>query len=550
MSPVCFIILLAAAALVYAAYRLLTGDKKLKQEFEARFGELPDKKYSEDFRGFYWNEKLEHSDMGFYIDDITWSDLDMDKVFAAINCCRTSVGEECLYAMLREPSFDAGTLNERESLIARLGNEEKLRLDMQLFLHKLGKSDGGALSTFCYGVSSKRVKHPNIYRILAAVPFLCAGLIAVNALLGVALLAASVITNGIVYYVTKGRIERELGSISYFSALLWCAGKISKHGALSSHIAGKKIKDGFLKFKNLGGKLSGLSQQRVSDLDFLTEYFRILFLSNIRNYNRILSVLEKNTADFRALYKSVGEVDAAIAVASFRKSLGSYALPEFTQEPLIEAADIRHPLLKKPVPNSAALSFSLVTGSNASGKSTFIKAAAVNGILAQTIHTCTAGSYRTPLCLVITSMAVRDNLAGGESYFITEIKSMKRILDTIPKVLCACFIDEILKGTNTIERIAASAAVLRHIGTQRCICAAATHDIELTRMLPGYDNFHFGEQITENGVEFDYTIKPGPSTTKNAIKLLGFMKFDRKIIEGAEKLVSGFEKTQAWDILS
>ncbi len=550
MSPFYLIVLLLASAIAYAAYKLITGDKKLKQELDSRFGELPDKKNSEDFRGFYWDEKLKHSDSGLYIDDITWSDLDMDKVFEAINCCQTSAGEECLYAILREPLFDIEALNGRESLIARLSGDKKLRLDIQVYLSKLGKADGGALSTFCYGISSKRVKHPVTYRILAIVPFLCAGLIAVSVPLGVLLLAASIITNGIVYYVTKGRIERELGTIRYFSALLWCAGKITKHGGLDSHAAGKSIKEGFLRFKRLGGKLSGITQQRVSELDFLAEYFRIFFLSNIRNYNRIVNILEKNIGGFRTLYKSIGEVDAAIAAASFRKSLGFYTLPEFTQGPRINAADICHPLLKHPVPNTAELSFDLITGSNASGKSTFIKAVAVNGILAQTIHTCTARSYRTPLCLVITSMAVRDNLTEGESYFITEIKSMKRILDTIPKTFCACFIDEILKGTNTIERIAASASVLSRIRAMNCVCAAATHDIELTRMLPGYENYHFGERVTENGVVFDYTIKPGPSTTKNAIALLDYMDFDKKVVDDAEKLVERFEKTQGWDILS
>ncbi len=548
MYPVYLVITLAVTAIVYAAYRSITGGRKTRRELEAAFGELPDKA-NENFRGFYWDEKLGHGDAGFHIDDMTWSDLDMDKVFGAINCCQTSVGEECLYALLREPSFDTDTLNERESLIACFSGDSGLRLDMQVYLSKLGKSDGGALSTFCYGTSAKRVKRPNVYRILAVAPFLCAGLIAVNVPLGILLLAASIITNGIVYYVTKGRIERELGSIKYFSALLWCAGKISKHGGLDSHIAGKNIKEGFSIFKKLGGKLSGLTQQRVSELDFLAEYTRILILSNIRNYNRIVNTLEKNSEEFRALYKSIGEVDAAIAVASFRKSLGYYTQPEFSKDPRIEVEDICHPLLKNPVPNSAELSFDLVTGSNASGKSTFIKAVAVNGILAQTIHTCTARRYRTPLCLVITSMAVRDNLSEGESYFITEIRSMKRILDMIPNVFCACFIDEILKGTNTIERIAASAYVLRHIKKMNCICAAATHDTELTRMLPGYRNYHFGEQVTEDGVVFDYAIMPGPSTTKNAIALLKFMGFDKEITDGAEKLVDGFEKTQVWDIL-
>lgn len=548
MKPIHLIILLAAAAIIIIVYRLITGDKKLKDSLKAKFGELPDTNM-EAFQAFYWDDKLRHADTGHHIDDITWNDLDMDKVFGMINSCESSIGEECLYAMLREPLFDTELLKEREALISHLSEDEQLRLDIQTHLHKMGKS-AGALSSFCYGMSSKRVKHRNVYRTLAVAPFVCLGIMILNVFLGALLLAASIITNGIVYYVTKGRIERELVSIRYFSAMLWCAGKIVKQGGLEAHLVGKNIKEGYLRFKKLGGKLSGLSQQRVSDLDFLTEYFRIFFLSNIRNYNRIVSILENNIDDFRMLYKSIGEADAAISIASFRKSLEACTQPEFTEALSIEAVDIYHPLLSTPITNSAELSYNLISGSNASGKSTFIKAVAVNGILAQTIHTCTAKSYRTPLCLIITSMAVRDNLTEGESYFITEIKSMKRIIDMIPNVTCACFIDEILKGTNTIERIAASASVLRHINTLQCVCVAATHDIELTRMLPAYRNYHFGEQVTENGVVFDYTIKPGPSTTKNAIALLGHIGFDKKITANAEKLVGSFEKTHVWDILS
>ncbi len=103
----------------------------------------------------------------------------------------------------------------------------------------------------------------------------------------------------------------------------------------------------------------------------------------------------------------------------------------------------------------------LVTGSNASGKSTFLKALAVNAILAQTIGVCFAQEFRFGRARVMSSMAVRDSVRGGESYFVAEIRSLKRILDAAEgKTPVLAFVDEILRGTNTIERIAASAAVL------------------------------------------------------------------------------------------
>jgi DNA mismatch repair ATPase MutS len=129
-------------------------------------------------------------------------------------------------------------------------------------------------------------------------------------------------------------------------------------------------------------------------------------------------------------------------------------------------------------------------------------------------------------------MAMRDNISDGDSYFIVEIKSLKRILDLTQNYPCTCYIDEILRGTNTIERIAASASVLDYLHSQNCLCVAASHDIELTNILADkFDNYHFCEQVTNDGIIFDYKLKHGASTTRNAIRLLSFMGFHSEIIE-------------------
>jgi DNA mismatch repair ATPase MutS len=187
----------------------------------------------------------------------------------------------------------------------------------------------------------------------------------------------------------------------------------------------------------------------------------------------------------------------------------------------------------------------LISGSNASGKSTFIKAAAVSAILAQTVNTCLAQRFAMRRALVMTSMAVRDNVTAGESYFVTEIKSLKRILDK--NIFFICFIDEILKGTNTAERIAASAATLKFFESLDCLCVAATHDIELTRMLKdGYDNYHFEETVTNEGITFDYKIKTGPTQTRNAIKLLEVLGFDEGITADAHRLAQVYDASGKW----
>lgn len=127
----------------------------------------------------------------------------------------------------------------------------------------------------------------------------------------------------------------------------------------------------------------------------------------------------------------------------------------------------------------------MIRCSNASGKSTFIKSLAINALLAQSIYTCMAKKMVIPRVTIITSMAVRDEVLSGESYYIKEIKYMKRIIQALnEKKPVFCVIDEILRGTNTEERIAASAAILEYLYEKNCIAVVATHDIELTRLLP------------------------------------------------------------------
>ncbi|MDD5016597.1 MAG: hypothetical protein PHO15_00685 [Eubacteriales bacterium] len=542
------IVIVVAAIVVYA---LIRKKKALRARLDGQFGKAPlftDKPDMTSISSCWRHNKEEAIHP---IDDITWDDLDMDKVFLRIDSCHTSVGEEYLYALLHTPEFCSDALTERENLMLLLGKNPQLRLDLQVYLHKTGKTDHNGLSSFFDGTASKRLKFPFLYKILAVIPLVCAGAMFLDLKIGLFALALSFISNIVVYCLTKTYIEKELASLRYFSALLWCAKKISRHSALASHPLSSGLKTHLRAFRKIGGKLSSVAKQKTTDIDMFAEYIKIPFLYDIINYNKAIDIIGQNAESFRALYRIVGELDTAVAVLSFRKSLPYYARPEFAEDSVIDTEDIYHPLLSDPVPNTARICRgSLVSGSNASGKSTFIKAVAINGILAQTVHTCTARRYRARFALVLTSMAVRDDITAGESYFITELKSLRRIIQKIPDVFCVCFIDEILRGTNTIERIAASASVLRYLQTLDCLCVVATHDIELTRMLEGlYDNYHFGEQMTSDGMYFDYTLKIGASRTKNAVKLLEYMEFDRRIIDSAQKLVEKFEATQTWDTL-
>lgn len=243
-----------------------------------------------------------------------------------------------------------------------------------------------------------------------------------------------------------------------------------------------------------------------------------------------------------------------LSIASYRESLNYYTIPSLYKNDTsnlltLAFTDAYHPLIKKPVPNSISIEKSiLITGSNASGKSTFLKMVAINAIFAQTIHTCLASNYSSSYCMIFTSIALRDNLTNNESYYITEIKSLKRIFDHLNDFTpLLCIVDEVLRGTNTIERIAASSEILRSLGKSNCICLAATHDIELASILNNqYENYHFREVFEENRISFEYKIYHGKSTTHNAIKLLRIMGYAETIVDTAEAVSEKFLHEGRW----
>ena len=217
---------------------------------------------------------------------------------------------------------------------------------------------------------------------------------------------------------------------------------------------------------------------------------------------------------------------------------------------MVAGKQTRHPDHCFGVNGKRLLKSSFFFGANASGKSTFLKTVAINAILAQTIHTCMAQRYESSFFRIYSSMALRDDLVGQESYYIVEIKALKRILDVLDEEMpVLCFVDEVLRGTNTVERIAASSHILKSLSRDDVICFAATHDIELTHMLETeYDNYHFQEEVKNNDILFDYILYPGRATSRNAIKLLSIMGYDQNIISAAETSAERFLKTGEWTL--
>ncbi len=535
-------------------FKYQKAEKQFAQKLYEEYGALPQREYKPGQLEVISKYYKKHKE-GFFIDDITWNDLNMDEVFKKMNYTYSAAGEEYLYYLLRTPCMDERELLRREEIITFFSAHPKERAAYQFLFNKLGRT--GKFSIYDYLDYLDRLgERSNVPHYLALVlVFVCIGVLFVNIPYGLLALVCVLIYNNITYFRVKNEIDPYITSFAYVFRILRAVKKLKVHetevlaeefedlrkcsGAMTGFEAGS-----FLIMS--GGRMSGSG----NPLDMLLDFVRMGFHLDLIKFNQMLSEVRKHIGEIDHMITILGKMEAMIAIGAYRAFLEDYCVPEFTEKTEVNIRGLYHPLLEEPVRNDIQSEKSvLITGSNASGKSTFLKTVALNSIFAQSIHTCLADQYTASMFRVVSSMSLRDDVQGGESYYMVEIRSLKRIMDMLSQkgAVVLCFVDEVLRGTNTVERIAASTQILKSMAAGNCICFAATHDIELTYLLKDiYKNYHFSEEISENDISFSYKILGGRAQTRNAIKLLGIMGFPPEIIDEAQEMAGHFMETGVW----
>jgi hypothetical protein len=516
------------------------------------------------------------------IDDITWNDLNMDEVFCRIDTSFSAAGEEYLYYLLRTPSFSGKELSEREEVTGFFAENEEVRLDVQWILHRLGHT--GKFSLYDYLDYLGDLEVPS-KRVAVLIDLLYVPLLLLTAWQMMPWLFVLLILLGfqiIRYFAEKERMQPYLISLSYVLRLVISSDQLVNRVSDLGGVLKLQMRQAVRELRPLsnqllwliaGGSLGGARVGNGNPLDLLLDYIRMLTHVDLVLFYRMLRFLRRHEEAVDVLLTCAGRIEAGIVIASYRASLADgYCLPVFTGEKVEKSSfpaddsgcgqtvinkngmvirDGYHPLMEDPVKNSiTAKKGVLLTGSNASGKSTFLKMAAFQVLFAQTIHTCLASSYEAPMVHLLTSMSLRDNVREGDSYFMAEIKSLQRILKAAEgsSVPVYCMIDEVLRGTNTVERIAASEQILRSLTGEKILCFAATHDLELTTLLEGvYDNYHFEEVIREGDIRFPYLLQKGAATTRNAILLLEILGYPAEMVNEASLRALKFMQIGRWE---
>jgi DNA mismatch repair ATPase MutS len=279
----------------------------------------------------------------------------------------------------------------------------------------------------------------------------------------------------------------------------------------------------------------------------LLEMLLIPFLIEESTYYRISGKLIEKKNIILRLYNLVGELDALTSISIYEEyNKEKCTKPKFITETSLKIKDGIHPLLNNPIENSIEICNKgiVLTGTNMSGKSTFLRMVSTNILLAQTFDFVLAKEYEASFFYVVSSISPKDDIVNGKSYYLAEGESILRIINSLKyDAPVFCPIDEIFRGTNPVERISSSSQILKYINKRNSICIVATHDKELSDMLKdNYDFYYFSENVDEkNGLSFDYKIKKGISKTRNAIKLLEYMGYPKEIIQNSYKSIEDIE---------
>jgi ABC-type lipoprotein export system ATPase subunit len=245
---------------------------------------------------------------------------------------------------------------------------------------------------------------------------------------------------------------------------------------------------------------------------------------------------------------ALAELEALCSLACFSAEQPVACYPKFTANAGLSIMEGRHPLVaeRDVVSNSVSLTPQkrtwVITGPNAAGKSTFLRMVGINSLLAQVGAAVPAREMTGSPVRLMTDVRIRDDLARHESYFLSEVRRLRRmVLDTETTSPMLGLIDEPFRGTNSQERTAAGIALLEHLMTSRHFFIVATHEETLAQtaaVAAEAENHHFQEHLADGGIAFDYLLRPGPAETRTALRILEREGYPHPLLDRARRLMT------------
>lgn len=522
--------------------------KRILKDLKRTFGRVKTEGFDFDLVKRYYQNK-DNTDAFQVVSDQTCDDLDFDLFFSFVDRTSSKIGQQYLYNRMRRIQSDFTTIDLQEKVISQLLENSADRLKIQYQLQQLNHKQAYYIVDLFQKDLDERPKWHFLIPLLSLTSVLSLVLSFFNSNFLILLICLFSI-NLFIHYALKRKTNLFINSIPPFLTMGSVAKKLSKMEVLK--VLDPEITHSISSIATIRRKMSffKLEQKVDSEIEaaywYLLELIKITFLLEPFLLFSSLHVLRNKSKEIERTYRFIGEIDTLVSIASLRSGLQEFCIPTISKKfQELKFENLKHPLISDCVPNTITTRKSiLLTGSNMSGKTTFIRSIGLNYISGMTLNTCFATSAKIPLAKLFSVIRIEDDLISSSSYFFREVDEVKNILDKISETdLSIVLLDELFKGTNVAERIASAKAVLSFLARRNCIVFVSTHDMKLTAMLnQEYDLFHFSEAIVEEAIHFDYKLKSGKLKNGNAIRILEINGFPKEIVNDAQDLMIRMRK--------
>lgn len=496
-----------------------------------------------------WKEFAEDGSEYLTDDDLVAKDLDImgkNSIYQFICVAGTEDGRQMLAETLRQPEFAAEDRKKRQVAIQELAEKHDFSMGFETLCVKseTGKKKKYSSDEFVdYCTSDAHI--PGIFHVLR---FLLPLITIVLLVLGI-----------------MGKVNLGYSLISFFVVLLfaWITSGVAGQAVMPMISFGYVINDYIRMFELISGEtfdselLNDIKNTISTDsgaLNAVKKLERISAAFNIR-YNPIVHqvlcglflwdfhlgiMMDKWRDQYGSQVKdwihAISRMEELLSFAVLARTR-EVSYPEVTRHESVEvsAENLRHPLIdpSKVVPNDAAFKggATIITGSNMSGKTTFLRTLGINLILAYAGAPVCAENMHADYMKIFTSMRVTDDVSNGISTFYAEILRIKSMVEYKKNEMpMLCLIDEIFKGTNSADRIVGATQVIRKLSDNHSMTLVSTHDFELCDLKSESGepaaNYHFEEYYEGDQLKFDYKKKDGRCTTTNAMAILHMAGLD------------------------
>ncbi len=524
--------------------------KKNKDKLLSEFGKIKDDSFYFELIEKYFLKK-DQSNTFQVLSDKTCNDLDFEELFMFIDRTNSKIGQQFLYNKLRTIPLNSNEIIKHEKLIDEFSNNQDFRLSVQEQLSKLSDSDSYYITSLFQDEHLEPPKWFFIARLLSFTSLFSLIMLFFNPKMLFVIFGAFIINIGI-HYWNKRNLNQYLGSLPQLLRLNAVARDLFKNDNLKDINPNLpisiKIIDKVRNRMTFFRMESKLQPDTGIFFWIFFEFLKILFLLEPLFLFSVLKQLDTKRKEIADIFIFVGQIDSLISIASLRNGLENFCFPNVTNEQkTIIAEEIYHPLIIDCVKNCIHVDKKsiLLTGSNMSGKTSFIRTIGINLITGLTLNTCFAKQFSTPKMKLYSAIRISDDLMNDKSYYFEEVLTIKEMIDKSENGNPNLFLlDEIFKGTNTVERISAGKAVLSALRKADNIVFVSTHDIELADLLKDeYELYHFSEKVDNKTVDFDYNLKNGKLKNRNAIRILQINDYPESIISEAIEISKELDKT-------